>query len=198
MRRGGSRSGTLLKVSWLSGHSQAAQAPAAAGPTLTASLSESAWGITAAAPQARPPQAAAGEFLKVGGNFQERELATVTAATGTGEVLTPRPAPGRPGPGPGIIIALDRHWHLSGIMMAKVTVPAMFLGPLSQCLAPVGTINNAQARPLGAASRAAELGGGLWRAATVGKTRTGRLSSNEGRPWNTPFGERALGTLCTN
>ena len=33
------------------------------------------------------------------------------------------------------------------------------LGPLSKCLAPAGTNNNAQARPLGAASRAAELGG---------------------------------------
>ena len=60
------------------------------------------------------------------------------------------------------------------------------------CLAPVGTTNNAQARPLGVASRVAELGGGLWRA-TVGKT--GRRSSSGGRPWNTPFGERALGTL---
>ena len=29
------------------------------------------------------------------------------------------------------------------------------LGPLSKCLAPAGTTNNAQARPLGAASRAA-------------------------------------------
>jgi hypothetical protein len=36
-----------------------------------------------------------------------------------------------------------------------------------------GTTNNAQARPLGVASRAAELRGGLWRAA-VGKT--GRLT----------------------
>ncbi len=36
-----------------------------------------------------------------------------------------------------------------------------------------GTTNNAQAQPLGVASRAAKLGGGLWRAA-VGKT--GRLT----------------------
>ena len=50
------------------------------------------------------------------------------------------------------------HWH----------------GPLFKCLAPVGTTNNAQARPLGAATRAAEVGGGLWRA-TVRVGKTGRL-----------------------
>ena len=77
-------------------------------------------------------------------------------------------------------------------MQLHVTSPSC---RFPRCLAPVGTTNNAQARPLEAASRAAELGGGLWRA-TVGKT--GRRSSSGGRPWNTPCGERALGTLCTN
>jgi hypothetical protein len=49
------------------------------------------------------------------------------------------------------------------------------LGPLSSVSPRCGTTNNAQARPLEAlaASRAAELRGGLWRSA-VGKT--GRLS----------------------
>ena len=47
------------------------------------------------------------------------------------------------------------------------------LGPLSSVSPRCGTTNNAQAQPLGVASRAAELGGGLWRAA-VGKT--GRLT----------------------
>ncbi len=47
------------------------------------------------------------------------------------------------------------------------------LGPLSSVSSRCGTTNNAQAQPLGVASRAAELGGGLWRAA-VGKT--GRLT----------------------
>ena len=47
------------------------------------------------------------------------------------------------------------------------------LGPLSIVSPRCGTTNNAQAQPLGVASRAAELRGGLWRAAG-GKT--GRLS----------------------
>ena len=47
------------------------------------------------------------------------------------------------------------------------------LGPLSSVSPRCGTTNNAQAQPLGVASRAAELGGGLWRA-SVGKT--GRLT----------------------